>query len=53
MKNFLFWLESHPHHYMRIALVWMFASVLSPWRIPMLSLLLVINLCLLIIYKER
>ena len=53
MKTFLIWLNEHPHEYMRISILWMFASVLSPWRIPMLMLLFVVNVSLLYFYKER
>ena len=46
MKTFLIWLNEHPHEYMRISILWMFASVLSPWRIRMLLVLFSVN-CLL------
>ena len=53
MKTLLIWLSEHPHEYMRINILWMFASVLSPWRIPMLMLSFVVNVGLLYFYKER
>lgn len=53
MKTFLIWLNEHPHEYMRISILWMFASVLSPWRIPMLMLAFAVNVSLLYFYKER
>lgn len=52
MRTLLIWLNEHPHEYMRIAILWMFASVLSPWRIPMLLALLAIN-GLLIFYDKK
>ena len=53
MKTFLIWLNEHPHEYMRISILWMFASVLSPWRIQMLMLAFVVNVSLLYFCKER
>lgn len=50
MKDFIIWLEEHVHEYMRISFVWMLASILSPWRIPMLLVLGIVNVILLIIY---
>ena len=53
MKTFLIWLNEHPHEYMRISILWMFASIFSPWRIPMLMLAFAVNVSLLYFDKER
>ena len=52
VKTFLVWLNEHPHKYMRINILWMFASVLSPWRIPMLLLVFGVN-CLLLYFNKK
>ena len=52
MKTFLTWLNEHPCEYMRIAILWVFASILSPWRIPMLMLLFVWHSLLLYLMRE-
>lgn len=52
MRTLLIWLNEHPHEYMRISILWMFASVLSPWRIRMLLALFVVN-GLLIFYDKK
>lgn len=52
MKEFFSWLEEHAHEYLRIVFIWMFAAILSPWRIPMLLALFVFNMTLLMLYER-
>lgn len=52
MKGFFEWLEGHPHEYMRINFMLMFAAVLSPWRIPMLIFQLVISMFIFAMYEK-
>lgn len=53
MEKFINWLYDHPHEYMRFAVLWMLAAVLSPWRIPMLLLLFAWHSLLLFLIRER
>ena len=52
MEAFLIWLNEHLHEYMRIIILWMFVSILSPWRIPMLLLVFGVN-CLLLYFNKK
>lgn len=52
MKVFLAWLYAHPHEFMRIILLLIFAAIFSPWRVEILSILLCIDLILLYLVRN-
>lgn len=52
MKTFITWLCTHPLEFIRIVFLIIIATIFSPWRVEILSVLLCFDLTLLYLIRN-